>query len=69
MIVQSAQANLQAAQEACNRRKPHRAQAKANSAKLEYESNKNLYEKKIVSNYTLENSLNTYNSQAQGPRQ
>ena len=46
--VQSAQANLQA------------AQARANSAKLEYDSNKKLHEKKIVSDYTLENSLNDY---------
>lgn len=53
--VQSAQANLQAAQANLLA-----AQAQANSAKLEYESNKNLYDKKIVSNYTLENSLNNY---------
>ncbi len=53
--LQSAQANLQAAQANLQA-----AQAQANSAKLEYESNKNLYDKKIVSNYTLENSHNTY---------
>ena len=46
--LESAQANLQA------------ALAQENSAKLEYESNKNLYEKKIVSKYMLDNSLNTY---------
>ena len=46
--VEAAQANLQA------------AQAQANSAKLEYESNKNLFDKKIVSSYMLENSLNNY---------
>ena len=45
---QAANANLQA------------AISQANSAKLEYESNKNLYDKKIVSNYMLESSLNTY---------
>jgi membrane fusion protein (multidrug efflux system) len=50
--LESAQANLQA------------ALAQENSAKLEYESNKNLFEKKIVSSYMLENSKNTY-SQAQ----
>lgn len=53
--LQSAQANLQAAQANLQA-----AQAQANSAKLEYESNKNLYDKKIVSNYMLENSLNAY---------
>lgn len=47
--LESAEANLQA------------ALAQENSAKLEYESNKNLYDKKIVSSYMLENSLNTYN--------
>ena len=46
--LQSAQANLQA------------AIASENSAKLEYESNKNLYEKKIVSKYMLDNAENTY---------
>lgn len=46
--LQSAQANLLA------------TQAKANSAKLEYESTKNLFDRQIVSNYMLENSLNTY---------
>ncbi len=44
----AANANLQA------------AQAQANSAKLEYESNKNLFDKKIVSSYMLNNSLNSY---------
>ena len=53
--LQSAQANLQAAQANLQA-----AQAQANSAKLEYESNQNLFDKKIVSNYTLENSQNTY---------
>jgi len=46
--LESAQANLQA------------AMAQENSAKLEYESNKNLFDKKIVSQYTLESSLNSY---------
>ena len=46
--LEAAQANLQA------------ALAQENSAKLEYESNKNLYEKKIVSNYMLSNSENSY---------
>ena len=32
----------------------------AGSAKLEYDSNKKLHEKKNVSDYTLENSLNDY---------
>lgn len=45
-----AQANLQA------------ALASENSAKLEYESNKNLFEKKIVSRYMLDNSENAYKS-------
>lgn len=60
--VQSAQANLQAAQANLKSAQASllSAQAQANSAKLEYESNKNLFDKKIVSNYTLENSLNTY---------
>ena len=44
----AAQANLQA------------AMAQENSAKLEYESNKNLFEKNIVSRYMLDNSQNTY---------
>ena len=44
----AAQANLQA------------ALAQENSAKLEYESNKNLFEKKIVSSYMLNNSENSY---------
>lgn len=46
--LEAAQANLQA------------ALAQENSAKLEYESNKNLYEKKIVSTYMLSNSENSY---------
>ena len=36
------------------------AQAQESSAKLEYESNKNLYEKKIVSKYMLESAENSY---------
>ena len=46
--LEAAQANLQA------------ALAQENSAKLEYESNKNLFEKKIVSSYMLSNSENSY---------
>ena len=46
--LESAQANLQA------------ALAQEASAKIEYESNKNLYDKQIVSNYMLESSLNAY---------
>ena len=46
--LEAAQANLQA------------ALAQENSAKLEYESNKNLFEKNIVSSYMLNNSLNAY---------
>ena len=46
--LEAAQANLQA------------ALAQENSAKLEYESNRNLYEKKIVSTYMLNNSENSY---------
>ncbi len=46
--LEAAQANLAA------------AQAAENSAKLEYESNKNLFEKKIVSRYMLDNSSNSY---------
>ena len=46
--LEAAQANLQA------------ALAQENSAKLEYESNKNLYDKKIVSSYMLNNSENSY---------
>ena len=53
--LEAAQANLQAA-----RANLQAAQAQENSAKLEYESNKNLFEKKIVSNYMLENSSNSY---------
>ena len=46
--LEAAKANLQA------------AQAAENSAKLEYESNKNLFDKKIVSSYMLNNSENSY---------
>ena len=46
--LEAAQANLQA------------ALAQENSAKLEYESNKNLFEKRIVSSYMLNNSENSY---------
>ena len=46
--LESAQANLQS------------ATAQENSAKLEYDSNKNLFEKKIVSQYTLSTSENSY---------
>ena len=46
--LEAAQANLYA------------AQASENSAKLEYESNKNLFDKKIVSRYMLDNSENSY---------
>jgi membrane fusion protein (multidrug efflux system) len=46
--LEAAQANLQA------------ALAQESSAKLEYESNKNLFEKKIVSRYMLDNSENSY---------
>lgn len=46
--LEAAQANLQA------------ALAQENSAKLEYESNKNLFEKKIVSRYMLDNADNSY---------
>ena len=46
--LEAAQANLQA------------ALAQENSAKLEYESNKNLFEKQIVSSYMLSNSENLY---------
>ena len=46
--LEAAQANLQA------------ALAQENSAKLEYESNRNLFEKKIVSSYMLSNSENSY---------
>lgn len=35
-------------------------QAQESSAKLEYESNKNLYEKNIVSKYMLDNAYNSY---------
>jgi membrane fusion protein (multidrug efflux system) len=46
--LEAAQANLQA------------ALAQENSAKLEFESNKNLFDKKIVSSYLLNNSENQY---------
>ena len=46
--LEAAQANLQA------------ALAAENSAKLEYDSNKNLFEKNIVSQYMLNNSENSY---------
>ncbi|MCR4766112.1 MAG: efflux RND transporter periplasmic adaptor subunit [Bacteroidaceae bacterium] len=46
--LEAAQANLEA------------ALAAENSAKLEYESNKNLFEKKIISRYMLDNSANSY---------
>ena len=46
--LEAAQANLQA------------ALASENSAKLEYESNKNLFDKRIVSSYMLSNSENSY---------
>ena len=46
--LEAAQANLQA------------ALAQENSAKLEYESNKNLFDKRIVSSYMLSNSENSY---------
>ena len=46
--LEAAQANLQA------------AIAAESSAKLEYESNKNLFEKKIVSRYMLDNAENAY---------
>ena len=47
--LESAQANLQS------------AIAQENSARIEYESNKNLYEKKIVSKYTFDTAENAYN--------
>ena len=53
--LESAQANLQAAQANLQA-----AQAQASSAKLEFESNKNLLDKKIVSSYMLENFRNNY---------
>ena len=46
--LEAAQANLQA------------ALAQENAAKLEFESNKNLFDKKIVSSYMLSNSENAY---------
>ena len=50
LAVQSAQADLNV------------AQASMESKKLEYESNQKLYEKKIISDYVLNTSLNDYNS-------
>ena len=47
--LESAQASLQS------------AIAQENSARIEYESNKNLYEKKIVSKYTFDTAENSYN--------
>jgi len=47
--LQSAEANLQS------------AIAQEASARIEYESNKNLYEKKIVSKYTFDTAENSYN--------
>ena len=47
--LESAQASLQS------------AIAQENSARIEYESNKNLYEKKIVSKYTFDTAENAYN--------
>ena len=47
--LQSAEANLQS------------AIAQEASARVEYESNKNLYEKKIVSKYTFDTAENSYN--------
>ena len=54
--LEAARANLQAANANLTA-----AMAQANSAKLEFESNQNLFEKKIVSSYMLENSRNNYN--------
>ena len=54
--LEAANANLQAANANLTA-----ALAQANSAKLEFESNQNLFEKKIVSSYMLENSRNSYN--------
>lgn len=48
LTLEAAEANLEA------------ALASEASAKLEYESNKNLFEKKIVSRYMLDNSENSY---------
>lgn len=49
LSLEDANANLQA------------AKAQESSAKLEYESNKNLFEKKIVSSYMLNTAKNDYN--------
>lgn len=54
--LEAAKANLQAANANLTA-----AMAQANSAKLEYESNQNLFDKKIVSSYMLENSKNNFN--------
>lgn len=48
--VQSAEANLSA------------AIAQMETTKLQYESNKELYNKKVISDYVLKTSLNSYNS-------
>ena len=48
--VQSAEANLSA------------AKAKMETTKLQYESNQELYAKKVISDYVLKTSLNEYNS-------
>jgi len=55
--LEAAQANLVA------------AQAQENSAKLEYQSNKNLFDKKIVSRYMLDNSENAYKQAQAGVAQ
>lgn len=50
LSVQSAEANLSV------------AKASMETTKLQYESNQKLYEKKIISDYVLQTSLNQYNS-------
>lgn len=50
LSVQAAEANLSV------------AQAKLETTKLQYESNQELYNKKIISDYVLKTSLNDYNS-------
>lgn len=50
LALETAKANLQAALANCE------------SLKLEYESNKNLFDKQIVSSYLLEKALNDYNT-------
>ena len=57
VAVESAQANLLA------------AQASQNTAKLEMESNRNLFEKGIVSSYMLETATNAYNQATSGVAQ